>query len=118
GLRWMRADPRDAPRPLRSDVGQIDAGCQSAKGMIRADIRGRLGPPYVLLARRQCEHESAATSRVGGRAHQPARQPAHQGAAAGDEADVRATEAGWQPKLLALTDGDVGPVLSRSTDQP
>src|SRR5207237_9011083 len=84
-----------------------------AKGVVGADVGGRLLTPDVLLTGGQRQDESTAAGGVEGAADQPTRQPSHELFAATDEPDVRAAVAGRESELLALTDRNVRTVLAR-----
>src|SRR5712692_1462900 len=97
---------------FRAHVRHVDARCQSAERVVRADVGRRFLAADVLLARGEGEHEPAPALGVVRCADQTAGQTAHEIFPAGDEADVWTAIAWAEAELLAFADSDVSAVLA------
>src|SRR5437762_2690676 len=99
-----------------SHVGHVDAGCQRAERVVRADVGAGPLAADVLLPGGQGENKAPASRRVVSAADETPWEAAHEVLPTSDEADVRAPVTGAQAKLLAFAGGDVGAVFARRGD--
>ena len=87
------------------------------QSLIRADIGGRLGAAYVLLARLKGQAVRGSALGVGRAADQPARHLAHEPLPGREQPKVRAAERERHAQRLPLARGDVGAALAWLLEQ-
>ena len=107
-----RPERRDVAQPVGPDRRQVDGRGEREQRLVRADVRGGLLAPDVLLPRAERHDERPSPVEVGRDAHQAARDLADERIRAGDDAEVRAAEVERDAQRLALAGGDVRAVLA------
>ncbi len=91
-------------QPLRAEQAQVNEPGEREQRLVRRDVRGRLLPADVLLARLQRQDVAALTRDVDSLTDDPARQSADVVGAGGEKAVVRPAVAHRVPRRLAFAD--------------